>query len=197
MEIKTFKGGYDNNFTYIIHNNKKAAIIDPAVPAQEIFDYVKDKELEIQFVVIMHSHFDHLVDLEKYRKLAIPIYGHESSKVMLDKKLKDNEIISFDNFKFRVLHVPGHRYDCLCLLIENNLFTSDTLFVEGCGRVDLPGSEPEVMFETLERLKQLPDNTTIYPGHDYGSTATSTLGKEKKNNRFLKMDKEEFLKDRT
>ncbi|MDP3733728.1 MAG: MBL fold metallo-hydrolase [Nanoarchaeota archaeon] len=186
MKIKTFCGGYDHNFSYVIHNDTKACLIDPALPAEEIVHFVTDRKLHLQFVVFLHSHFDHIIDLEKYRAVGIPIYGHESTKITVDRRLKDDEFIGFDEIKLKVLHTPGHRYDCICLLLENHLFTSDTLFVESCGRVDLPGSDPQLMVRTLEKLRTLPENTLIYPGHDYGPTPRSTIGTEKVNNPFLK-----------
>ncbi len=142
--------------------------------AKEVIEYAK--QFEVVGVVVMHSHFDHIVELEKY---PWKIYGHESTRVKVDEKLKD------EIFGFKVLHTPGHIYDAICLYGYGKLFTSDTLFVEGCGRVDLEGAEPEKMQETLEKLKQLPDETVIYPGHDYGSTPSSTIGREKVNNGFL------------
>jgi hydroxyacylglutathione hydrolase len=196
MKIKTFLGGYDHNFTYVVYNESKCCVIDPAISAQEVLSFVKENGLEVAFVVFLHSHFDHIVDLDKYRSAGIPIYGHESTKIVVDKGLKEGGTIGFGDVKFDVLHTPGHCFDCLCLKLGDKLFTSDTLFVEGCGRVDLEGSEPEKMVETLERLKNLPDNTIFYPGHDYGSTETSTIGREKENNRFFRMNKEEFLRDR-
>jgi hydroxyacylglutathione hydrolase len=193
MYIKTFKGGYDNNFTYLVVDGKECCVLDPAVSSREVFDFVAEKGLTITFVLFMHSHFDHIVELEKYRAQGIPIYGHESTRVSVDKGVKDGDVLHVWETALKILHTPGHRYDCICVLVGNNLFTSDTLFVEGCGRVDFEGSDPELMLQTFERLKQLPDDTVIYPGHDYGSTETSTIGREKKNNRFLKMSKEEFL----
>jgi hydroxyacylglutathione hydrolase len=197
MQIKTFKGGYDDNFSYVIYSGKKCCIIDPAVPAQEILDWIKHEGLELQFVVVMHSHHDHIVDLDAYKDLDIEVYGHESTKdVSITKKVDEGDLIGFGETKFKVLHTPGHIYDCICLLGDGKLFTSDTLFVQGCGRVDFAGSEPEKMFDTLQRLKNLPEDIIVYPGHDYGSTPTSTIGREKKNNQFFEMSKEEFLKQR-
>ena len=197
MQIKTFKGGYDDNFTYVIYNDKECIIIDPAVKAKEVLTFIEENNLQAKFVVVMHSHFDHIVELDKYREKGIPIYAHESNKIDCDKKLKDNDVLNFLGVNIKVLHTPGHIYDAICLLINNWLFTSDTLFVEGCGRVDLQGSDPELMVKTLERLKTLPDETKVFPGHDYGSTETSTIGREKKNNKFLLMNHDEFIRVRT
>ena len=193
MNIKTFCGGYDSNFCYVVYDSgsKECCIIDPSIPAQEVLIWIKQQNFKPLFVIIMHSHFDHIIDLDQYRKANIPIYAHTSIKLEVDKRLIDHEEFSFsiakDGMNFKVLHTPGHLYDCICLLLnEKHLFTSDTLFVESCGRIDLQGAEPQKMPKTLQRLKQLPDDTIVYPGHDYGSTPTSTIGKQKQSNKFLK-----------
>ncbi len=206
MDVQTFKGGYDDNFTYVLLNGDECIIIDPAVPAEQILTYLNEKKLNPLFVVVMHSHHDHIVDLKKYQEKGILIYAHEAieaEKFPVDfaKLLHDNEKLHVwekDDITMTVLHTPGHRFDCMCLYVgdykkeERSVFTSDTLFVEGCGRVDFPGSDKEVMPKTLQRLKDLPDDTIVYPGHDYGSAPTSTIGKEKKNNPFLNMDADRF-----
>ncbi|MBT3835617.1 MBL fold metallo-hydrolase [Candidatus Woesearchaeota archaeon] len=191
MNIKTFKGGYDDNFTYIIDNGKECIIIDPAVPLTQLQEYIKEHNLQLKFVVMMHSHRDHIVDLDKYK---VPVYGHESTKIQITNPVKDNDEISIPNITFKVLHTPGHRFDCICLFDGKHLFTSDTLFIEGCGRVDFEGSEPELMQQTLEKIKNLPEHTIILPGHDYGSTPISTIGREKKNNPYLNKSEKYFLR---
>jgi hydroxyacylglutathione hydrolase len=196
MNIKTFKGGYDQNFTYVLHDDNKCCILDPAVASGEVLAWVKGNNLVVEFVVFLHSHFDHIVDLDIYRKEGIPIYAYESTDIPVDKKLVDGEEIGFNEVKLKVLHTPGHRFDSICLLMDANLFTSDTLFVEGCGRIDFEGSEPEKMWATLDRLKNMPGDLVVYPGHDYGSTPTSTIEKEKKNNRFFNMSREQFMDNR-
>ena len=196
MNIKKFKGGYDKNFTYVIDNGKDCFIIDPAFPFEDIMQYIKKSGFQLNFVIFLHSHFDHIMDLDKYKEKKNLVYGHESTPIWVDKKLKDKDTIGIPDAMFTVLHTPGHKHDCICLYTDKILFTSDTLFVEGCGRVDLPGADPDKMFDTLQKLKSLPDDTIIYPGHDYGSTETSTIGKEKTNNRFFKMNKEEFMQTR-
>ena len=192
MIIKTFKGGYDSNFTYVVHDATDAVIVDPAVPASDVLTYIRNQKLKVHAVIILHSHFDHLVDLPLYLSQLIPIWGHQSIQLPVDRQLNDKEEFSIGQLQFKVIHTPGHRYDCICLLVDKHLFTSDTLFVGSCGRVDFPGSDSQLMAETLEKLRQLPNNIIIYPGHDYGKTPTSTLGNEKKSNPFLVMSKEEF-----
>ncbi len=193
MEIITFKGGFDSNFTYLAIDNKEALIIDPSVPSKFIFDYVKEHSLRIVGVVVMHGHMDHKTDLKKYKKESIKIYGHKSTKVDVDIKVDEDNKIKVGNISFKVMHTPGHRFDCICLYSKGFIFTSDTLFVGACGRVDLPGSNPEDMLKSLFRLKSLPDNTVVYPGHDYGNKTKSTIKEEKENNRYFNISKEDFM----
>ena len=117
-------------------------------------------------------------------------------KFEISRSVDETDTIPFGSKHFTVMHTPGHRFDAICLFDGKRLFTSDTLFVHGCGRVDFPGSDPEKMFETLQRLKRLPDSTIIYSGHDYGPTPTSTIEIEKRMNPYLKMSREEFLGQR-
>jgi len=186
MQIKTFLGGYDNNFAYLIIDGKECALIDPSVLADEILDYVAENGLGLKFVVVMHSHFDHIVDLERYRERSIQLYGHKLLKIRIDKKIDDGDVLKLVTIQMKVIHTPGHTPDAICLLIEDKLFTSDTLFVGGCGRTDLAGGNPGQLKASLNKLKLLPENTVIYPGHDYGETKTSTLRIEKQNNPFFK-----------
>lgn len=195
-QIKSFLGGYDNNFTYVVYNDSKCCVLDLGVSSDVVFDFVSKKGLKIEFVVFMHSHFDHVVDLDIYRSKGVKIYGHLSASIEVDKKLDEGDVIGFDDVKIKVLHTPGHRFDSVCLLLDDNLFTSDTLFVEGVGRVDFEGSNPKVMFETLQRLKTLDESIKVYPGHDYGPVKVSSIGYEKKNNRFFNMSYDEFLRNR-
>jgi hydroxyacylglutathione hydrolase len=198
MIIKTFKGGYDSNCAYLIIDSDQALLIDPSVPANIIINHCKKNHLKLAAVVIMHSHHDHLVDIEFYRRRGIPLIGHSSIKLNLNRLIDESDTIPLSKNTFTVMHTPGHRFDAICLYDSKSksLFTSDTLFVHGCGRIDFPGSDPEKMLETLDRLKRLPADTTIYPGHDYGPTPTSTIGIENEKNPYLNMTKQKFLKQR-
>jgi len=105
-------------------------------------------------------------------------------------------VIEIGSFSLRVLYTPGHSKDSICLMLDNQLiFTGDTLFVGNCGRTDLPGSDPAEMYHSLfDRLGKLDDKLIVYPGHNYGSMPTSTIGHEKKTNYLLQpRSKQEFL----
>tara|TARA_B100000315_G_C14511399_1_gene557126 strand:- start:595 stop:1188 length:594 start_codon:yes stop_codon:yes gene_type:complete len=188
LQVKTFCGGYDHNFSYLLYDeeSKEAVIIDTAVDPELLFKFIKENKLKIKYAVIMHSHFDHTVDLNYYRKNNIDLVASEKTKEQVEIKVNDGDILKIGQHELKVLETPGHIYDAICVLAGNKLFTSDTLFIGACGRIDLEGANSKEMEESLEKLKQLPDNTIIFPGHDYGSTPSSTIGEQKKSNPYLK-----------
>lgn len=200
VHVETFKGGFDSNFSYLVWDKetKEAAVFDASVKPERIFARVKELGLHLKFVFIMHSHFDHLIGLDEYRKAAIPLFAHDSIAAEVDAKFKHNDIVNLGTTSFSVLHAPGHRFDCVLLYGDGKVFTTDVLFVGACGRCDLEGSDPDIMYHTLyEIFAKLPDNTVIYPGHDYGDTPTSTVKREKEENPYLLCgSKEEFLRNR-
>lgn len=182
MEIKKFKGGYDKNITYILHNQEKAIILDPAIKAQKILNYLKNNNLKPKLVICLHGHPDHTKQLNKYKKENIPIAAHKTTKINTDKKLENQQKIQLGKNTLKIIHTPGHSKDSICLKTKNKLFTSDTLFVGTTGRTDLPDSQPQKMKESLQKIKELPDKTIIYPGHDYGKKETTTIKEQKQEN---------------
>ncbi len=198
LKISSFKGGYDRNFCYVLYDevSKEAAIIDLSLESGLMMPFLEKKGLKLKFAVVMHSHFDHLVGYEHYRKKKIPLCAHQSFRQETDRKLKDNGQLRLGGFSLTVMATPGHTNDAICLLAGGNLFTSDTLFIDGCGRCDLEGGDAGKMYHSLQRLKQLPDSTVIYPGHDYGFRPFDTLGSQKQRNKCLRcQSREEFCRD--
>ncbi len=206
MIIEQVPVGPMKNFSYVIGCDKanEGAIIDTGWDIEDLFFTARKFGLKISTIIQTHAHYDHIQHLsEALEKARARVLIHEQepfdiAKVTKDfKKIKDNDEVILGALKLKFLHTPGHTPGSMCILVENNLFTGDTLFVEGCGRVDLPGGNPEQMWHSLERLKQLPDNIKVYPGHDYGSVPSSTIGHEKKHNRFMKSSTpQEFLGNR-
>lgn len=198
--MKIFSGGFDSNFSYILYDekSKEAAILDISVDPTPILAYIKDKGLNLQFAVVMHSHFDHLVGYEFYQEHKIPLFGHESIKKEVDKKLKHEEEIKLGSSKLKVLHTPGHIYDSICIFVEGKLFTSDTLFIDSCGRCDFPGASIEDMYNSLYNvILKLPEDTIVYPGHDYGNKPFATLKEQKQTNVYLQAKtKNDFVLNR-
>ncbi len=197
LRIKTFQGGFDRNLSYIVYDTKTkdATIIDISINPRTLLKFILKNKLKLDYAIIMHSHFDHLSGYNFYKTNKIKLLAHESFKNEVDQRLKDQEEIKLGNYALKVIHTPGHIYDSICILINNKLFTSDTLFIVGCGRCDLSGSDIKAMYNSLyNKLLKLPEKTVIYPGHNYGNKLTATLKELKQTNSYLKAkSKEEFL----
>ena len=200
LQLATFKGGYDDNFSYILYDDqtREAAIIDTALEPSLLLKFIQENQLRLCFVVILHSHLDHVVGYDYYQKNKIVVAASEHFRQKVDIKLKDNDTLLLGKHSLKILATPGHIYDCICILVEGKLFTSDTLFIDGCGRCDLAGANPEDLYTSLYlKILKLPDETIIYPGHDYGLVPYATLGEQKKTNFYLQAkSKEEFMSGR-
>jgi hydroxyacylglutathione hydrolase len=187
------------NFTYIIADNENgiAAIIDPSWDLDAVFRVVKKNDWRVKYIINTHTHFDHVLGNEQVAEVTgAMIVQHKNSQLEKNIAVCDGDVIEIGSIKLRVLHTPGHSKDSICLVLDGQLvFTGDTLFVGNCGRTDLPGSDPAEMYHSLlERLGRLDDRLTVYPGHNYGSTPTSTIGREKKTSYVLQpRSKQEFL----
>src|SRR5688572_24340040 len=185
--IFQFRVGDMANFTYVIADLQTniAAIVDPSWDLQEIFQFLAKKKLKARHIINTHSHFDHVFGNDEVAKVTgATIIQHSDSPLHKDKAVVENDIISIGSVNVHVLHTPGHSKDSICLKIEKKaVFTGDTLFVSGVGRIDLPGGDPNEMYLSLySKVSALDDQLTVYPGHDYGSSPVSTIGKEKQSN---------------
>src|SRR3989338_4503227 len=203
MILEQIPVGPMKNFSYVIGCEKanEGAIIDTGWDIEDILFVARKFGLKITTIIQTHAHYDHIQKLpEAIEKTKARVLIHEKEPYSIEKttsyfkKIKDNDEVILGTLKLKFLHTPGHTPGSMCVLVEGKLFSGDTLFVEGCGRVDLPGSNPEEMWHSLERLKKLPDDVEVYPGHDYGSVKHSTISHERKHNRFLKSStKQEFF----
>jgi hydroxyacylglutathione hydrolase len=203
MIIEQIPVGPMKNFSYVIGCEKtnEGVIIDTGWDIDDMLFIARKYGLKITHIIQTHAHYDHIQKLdEALEKTKARVLIHEKEPYAIEKttkdfkKIKDTDEISIGTLRLKFLHTPGHTQGSMCILCEGNLFSGDTLFVEGCGRVDLPGGNPEGMWHSLEKLKKFPDHTVVYPGHDYGSMPHSTIGHEKKHNRFMKSStKEEFF----
>ena len=179
------------NFTYIIADERKgeAAIIDPSWDLDKIFDVLKKNKWKAKYVINTHSHFDHILGNEQVAEITgANIIQHESSQVSKHISVSEGDIVNVGDIPIRILHTPGHSVDSMCLIVDGHLvFTGDTLFVGNCGRVDLPGSNAKEMYTSLlEKVAKLDESLIVYPGHDYGPSPTSKIGKEKMTNYVLR-----------
>ena len=187
------------NFTYIIADERKgeAAIIDPSWDIDKILDVLKKNKWKAKYIINTHSHFDHILGNEQVAEITgANIIQHESSQVSKHISVSEGDIVNVGDIPIRILHTPGHSVDSMCLIVDGHLvFTGDTLFVGNCGRVDLPGSNAKEMYTSLlEKVAKLDESLIVYPGHDYGPSPTSKIGKEKMTNYVLRpRSMEEFL----
>lgn len=198
--------GQMQNFSYLIgdEDSKEAAIVDPGWEVDKIINTASRYDLGIKFILITHSHYDHVDGVkEMVNATDASVYVHEKDKgevisrgIKEIEPLKDGAEINIGKIKVKVLHTPGHSPGSVCYLLDNKMITGDMLFVEGIGRIDLPGGDIGAMFNSLQRLKELDDKIEIYPGHDYGSRKSSTIAYEKKNNPYMKASEEEFFRIR-
>ena len=191
-----FKQVFDqksSTYTYIIASAKgrEALIIDPVL--ENVEDYIKilnQLNLKLVKVIDTHIHADHVTGAGKLRDKTkcVTIMGEHTPTDAVEVKVKDDEIIQLDKFKIRALYTPGHTSDSFCFLMNNYLFSGDTLLINGTGRTDFQnGSSKDAYNSIFNRLLKLPDETLLYPAHDYKGETVSTIGKEKRSNPRLQV----------
>ena len=197
MIVKQIPVGSMANFTYIIADEKTkvAAVIDPSWDLEKVLDMLKTNDLQLHYIINTHTHFDHVLGNEQMTTLTgAKIIMHKNSALDKHTAVDDGDTVQLGNLNIKVIYTPGHSKDAICLLVENKLFTGDTLFVGNCGRVDLPGGSAAELYDSLfGKIAKLDDRIEVYPGHNYGSKPYSTIGDEKRTNNVLKVrTKEEF-----
>jgi hydroxyacylglutathione hydrolase len=199
MIFKQIPVGSFQNFAYIIgdEKTKTGAIVDPAWETDKLLKPCEELGLQVRFVINTHSHNDHVQGNEQIAKrTGAKIVMHERASLKKDVSVKDGDVIEVGSVKVKVIHTPGHCPDSICLLVDGKLLTGDTLFVGECGRTDLSGGNASQMYDSLfNKILPLQDSIEVYPGHNYGSKPSSTIGFERKNNYTLKpRTKAEFVK---
>jgi len=201
--VKQIQVGPMANFVYLVGDikNHETFVVDPGWEVEKIIQAAKKDGFKIIGALMTHTHFDHADGLkELLRKTDGTAYIHEKEADFLTdeklklKKTKDGDKIQIGEVEIQVIHTPGHTPGSQCFLVDGNLFSGDTLFIQACGRCDLPASNPEDMFYSLKRLSGLDDSTVVYPGHDYADETQSTIGKEKRNNPYMQIQNlDDFL----
>lgn len=190
-------GGFDDNFSYLISADEtnECLIVDPSGAFERVVERVDARGLSVEGVLITHTHFDHIDRMpDALARFPVPIYVHEMSVGRLRGEtvgLAEGHVVPLNGHQIEVLATPGHADDALCFYLPPEithdgrpaLIAGDTLFVSRCGRTDL--EHVGQLYGSLQRLKALPDETVIYPGHDYGPTPSATLAEEKQTNPFL------------
>jgi hydroxyacylglutathione hydrolase len=178
-----------DNFSYVLADEatKEAAVVDPSFNADAIMKIVRDQGLKVRYVINTHDHPDHTLGNDEIRSaFGAKIVAHQLSGIRKDVSVVDGDVIKLGKTVVKVIHTPGHSPDSICLLVDGKLLTGDTLFVGECGRTDLPGGNPESLYNSLfGKLMKLDDDVEVYPGHDYGPDPRSTIGRERKTNYVL------------
>ncbi len=188
MIIKQIATGYMDNFSYIVgcENTRQALVIDPGADVERIASDAAREDLSIVTIVNTHGHGDHTAGNAKLKSLTgadIIIHKLDGDRYPgADILLCDEKTLQLGDVTFDVIHTPGHTPGGICLYAQGNLFTGDTLFVGDSGRTDLAGGDRPTLGRSIRRLMELPDDTVVWPGHDYGPTPSSTLRWEKRNN---------------
>lgn len=177
-----------DNFSYVVADDvtREAVVVDPSFNAEAIVRLLRDKNLNVKYIINTHDHIDHIADNEYIKSnFNAKIVAHKLSDVKKDISVADGDVVNVGSIHIKVIHTPGHTLDSICLLVDGKLLTGDTLFVGECGRTDLLGSSPEDMYHSLHKLIELDDDIEVYPGHDYGVKPHSTIGLEKRTNYTL------------
>jgi glyoxylase-like metal-dependent hydrolase (beta-lactamase superfamily II) len=188
MIIKQIEIGHMANFCYIVGcaETRKALVIDPGADVERILSAARDEGVVIESIVNTHGHSDHTAGnglLKASTGARILLHSQDADYYpAADVLLTDEAPLHLGNVIFGVLHTPGHSPGGICLYAPGNLFTGDTLFVGDSGRTDLPGGHRATLGASIRRLMQLPEDTVVWPGHDYGPTPSSTIGWEKRHN---------------
>jgi glyoxylase-like metal-dependent hydrolase (beta-lactamase superfamily II) len=215
LVLKQMEVGPMMNFIYIVGcaNTRRAAVVDPAWDIPSIRETAQGMGLELNHVLLTHCHPDHVnglselveatnarvhvhpLEAEYIRQMAAQ-FGVPVDFVSLltgnYEPVSDGDEIMLGELPVRVLHTPGHTPGSVCYLAGGNLFSGDTLFINACGRVDLPGGDPGAMWFSLNRkLAALDGGTVIYPGHNYGGRCSSTIGEQRRSNPYMRYSSEQ------
>ena len=183
-----------STYTYLIASSKgrEALIIDPVL--ENVNDYVnilKELDLKLVKVIDTHIHADHVTGASQLKNITkcSTIMGDHSPADSVEIKVKDDEYIYLENLKIRAMYTPGHTSDSYSFLMNDYLFSGDTLLINGTGRTDFQNGNAKDAYNSIfNKLLKLPDKTFLYPAHDYKGEKVSTIGKEKKFNPRLQVD---------
>ena len=207
MYFKQIEIGPMQNFAYIIGDpaTRQALVIDAAWDVPALVNIAEQDGYTISKALVTHYHQDHLGGefsghhiqgaAELLEQVKAKVYIHKAEAEFLGRiaGLSDSDIVKVEggdttqvgNVEVKFIHTPGHTPGSQCFLIGNSLVAGDTLFINSCGRIDLPGSSPEDMYHSLRTLSKLVDETVLFPGHNYSGQPSDTLANQKRHNMYL------------
>jgi len=204
------------NFVYLVgdRDTGEAVVVDPAYAVGELVETLEADGMNLRGVLATHHHPDHVggsmmghgiegIDrLLEVHDVPVHVNRHEADLVTKVTGVGGAQLVAHDGgdvlevggLRLTMIHTPGHTPGSQCFLFEGMLVAGDTLFLQGCGRTDLPGSDPEAMFHSLRTLAELPDETALFPGHRYSPPSSAVMGAVKEMNPVLRVpDKEQWL----
>ena len=183
-----------STYTYILSSGKgrEALIIDPVLEhTDQYINFLNKLELKLVKVIDTHIHADHITGLNELSKRTscTKIMGDNSKSEVVDLRVKEDENVKIDNINLKVMYTPGHTDCSYSYLMNDRVFTGDTLLINGTGRTDFQNGNSRQQYDSIfNKLLKLPENTMVYPAHDYNGKKHSTIGSERKNNPRLQVN---------
>lgn len=195
LYVRQLKLGPMENFVYLVGapDARETAIVDPAWDVAEAARAAAGDGRVLTHALVSHHHFDHvngLPDVLALGGIRAFVHGADLPKLAPELRREVTAVAAGDAVEVgpltvRAFHTPGHTPGSTCWHAGGALFAGDTVFVNACGRCDLAGGDPEEMFSSLRRVAELPEDVTLYPGHDYGDVPVSSIAREKRNNPYF------------
>jgi len=209
--IEQIQIGPMQNFTYVVgsRSTREVALVDPAWDIDDLVRHLDEKGYTLKAALVTHYHPDHIGGgfggggrsiaglPELLAKRPVKIYAHNDEADGVRKvtgvsesdiqRVRSGDKLAIGAIEVEFLHTPGHTPGSQCFRIKNTLVSGDTLFINSCGRVDLPGSDVEQMYQSLQRLSALPDDTLLLPGHNYADVPNATMAETKQQNPYLRI----------
>ena len=199
--IRSFTGGFDKNLTYLVTcmRTSNQFLVDASVPLKKISSFVNRRGLITLFIT--HTHRDHCAFIDEYvdafPNLVTIVFKDSQDKIKCNyiKPVNNGDIVSVGQLNLEIIHTPGHYPDSICYLLDDVLFTGDTLFVGRTGRtIDKKSDTSDLYRSVYNKILTLPDKTTIYPGHDYGPRSSITIKENIKISPLLQaVDEDDFV----
>ena len=203
FSIQSFEGGYDKNCSYLLTclETISSVIVDASLESSRLQPFIKSRSTAI---LITHSHHDHIKYINEYIETypEIKVVGHPKSKLNNTQEInylpmEDSSVFKLGGLEIKTIHTPGHYYDSVCYLVDNVIFTGDTLFIGRTGRTLSKGSNISDLYNSVyKKLLTLPGSTIIYPGHNYGSKPTMAMSENMKISNLLQASGEKDFIDR-
>lgn len=210
LYFKQVSIGPMQNFVYLIGSlrARECLIVDPAWDTDALLELAQRDDMKVSGALVTHYHPDHVggamggfrvpggvAELIAKQPGRIHVNKHEADGLKKITGLSESDlvrheggdVIELGDVQIELLHTPGHTPGSQCFLVRKRLVAGDTLFIDGCGRVDLPGGDAAQMQTSLRRLADLPDDVVLHPGHDYGQVPSASIGDQKRTNPYIQM----------